>query len=194
MNTAGTRPDRHTTRTRNLVLCGMSTVLIVICSYITIPIIIPITLQTFAISLLLLLLGGKKGTVCILLYLLLGACGIPVFHGMTGGIGILFGNTGGYLIGFLGMGLCFMLLNSCNKNSTWLKVLTLMLGLMICYFIGTLWFAAFFTSGTTKDTLLQICITCVFPFIIPDLIKIFFAVFLSGVIKKALPDYFDHPN
>ena len=71
----------------------------------SIPTTVPFTLQTCAVFLAVGVLGGKRGTLSILIYLLLGAIGVPVFAGFTGGIGIVLGTTGGYIIGFLFSGL-----------------------------------------------------------------------------------------
>lgn len=187
MNTKHQSPDSQRMRTRNLVLCGMLTVLIVICSYITIPFVVPITLQTFAITFLLLLIGGKRGLICIALYLLLGACGIPVFHGMTGGPGILFGNTGGYLFGFLAMGMIYLLFTFGQKVPLWRKSIGLIIGLLSCYLIGTLWFAYLYIEGPIHSAIAEVLLTCVVPFILPDLIKISFAIFLARIVGKTLP-------
>ena len=69
--------------------------MITICSWISIPTLVPFTLQTFAVFLTVGLLGGKRGTMAVLVYVLLGAIGIPVFAEFTGGIGIILNNTGG---------------------------------------------------------------------------------------------------
>ena len=87
-------------RILSMVYCSLFTVIIALCSYITIPVVIPFTLQTLGIFLALELLGGKKGTFCVLLYILLGAVGVPVFSGFRGGLGVLLSNTGGYIMGF----------------------------------------------------------------------------------------------
>lgn len=188
MNTTQHRPDAKRSRTRSLSFCAMATVLIVICSFITIPFVIPITLQTFAIAFILLLLGGKRGLISILLYLLLGACGLPVFHGLTGGLGILFGNTGGYLFGFIAMGLIYMIFTFGDKVSLGRKTAGLIAGLFSCYFIGTLWFVVFYIDVPIQTAITEVLLTCVIPFVLPDILKIGFAVFISGIVKKAFPE------
>lgn len=180
----------HKNRTRSVVYCGMFTVFIAICSYISLPIVIPVTLQTFAIFLLLFLLGGKKGSICILIYLLLGACGLPVFHGMTGGIGILLGNTGGYLFGFLMIGLVYWLLTTLFHKQSRMKIPALICGLIGCYTIGTLWFAVFYVEDITTGSIFGILSTCVIPFLFPDFLKLVLALFVSSLIRKALPNEF----
>ena len=90
---------RHSVK--SLTLIALFAVIIAICSWVTIPFyVVPFTLQTLGIFLTLRFLGSKRGTVAIAVYLVLGALGVPVFAGFTGGIGRLLGPTGGYLVGF----------------------------------------------------------------------------------------------
>ena len=82
-------------KTKDMALIGLFAALLAICSWISIPTTIPFTLQTMGVFLAVGLLGGKRGTISILLYLLIGAVGVPVFSGFKGGIGALAGPTGG---------------------------------------------------------------------------------------------------
>ena len=91
---------QSTTKTRNMVYIAMFAVLISICSWISIPSAVPFTMQTFGIFLAVAVLGGKRGSLAVLVYLLLGLVGVPVFAGFSGGIGCLAGTTGGYIVGF----------------------------------------------------------------------------------------------
>ena len=70
--------------TRDLCFCAIGAALIAVCAWISIPADVPFTLQTFAIFTVCGLLGGKRGTVSVLVYLLLGAVGAPVFAGFRG--------------------------------------------------------------------------------------------------------------
>ena len=83
------------TKTLDLVYTAMGVTLICVCSWINIPMTVPFTLQTFAIPAVLLILSGKRGTIATIVYVIMGAIGIPVFAGFTGGVGIILGNTGG---------------------------------------------------------------------------------------------------
>ena len=94
----------------DLVYMAFGAVLIAICSWISIPTTVPFTMQTFAVFFVLSALGGKRGTLSILVYVLLGAIGLPVFAQFTSGVGILLGSTGGYIVGFLLMGLTYWLM------------------------------------------------------------------------------------
>ena len=86
-------------KTLNLVYIALFAVLIAICSWLAIPTIVPITLQTLAVYLTVSLLGWKRGLAAICVYILLGLVGVPVFSGFRAGMGVLSGPTGGYIIG-----------------------------------------------------------------------------------------------
>ena len=90
-------------KTRDLTLIAVFAAVIAVCAWISIPAAVPFTLQTLGIFLAVGLLGGRRGTISVGVYLLLGAVGAPVFSGFNGGIGYLLGATGGYLLGFLAM-------------------------------------------------------------------------------------------
>ena len=106
-------------KTLNLVYIAFFAVLIVICSWISIPTLVPFTLQTFAIYLTVLLLGWKRGLGAILVYILLGIVGVPVFSGFKAGLGVVAGPTGGYIIGFIFLALV-MGAKMCIRDSLWL--------------------------------------------------------------------------
>ena len=92
-------------RTQDIAYIAIFTALMAVCSWISIPTAIPFTLQTMAVVLAVGLLGGKRGTLAVTAYVLLGAVGAPVFANFSGGIGILLGQTGGYILGFIGSAL-----------------------------------------------------------------------------------------
>ena len=100
----------------------------------------PFTMQTFAVFCSLLILGGKRGTAAIGLYLFMGLIGLPVFSGFRGGIAHLIGPTGGYLIGFLFSGIIYTLWEPLLSGRKMLRWIVLALSQIVCYLIGTLWF------------------------------------------------------
>ena len=112
--------------TLDLVYISLFSVLIAICAWIAIPSMVPFTLQTFGVMCTLGLLGGKRGTLAVLVYLLLGAVGIPVFSNFRGGIGMLVGSTGGYLLGFLFSALLYWLLTSLFGNRFFIRVVSML--------------------------------------------------------------------
>ena len=173
----------ESTSVKNLVLTGMFTAVICVLSQISIPTQpIPFTLALFAIFLTGALLPPRAAFLSALVYLLLGAFGLPIFAGFKGGIHVLTGMTGGYLMAYPFMS--FLTSFLANHFKKW-KLLSLasgmILSLILCYFIGTLWFA--FVSDTSFSYALTLC---VFPFIPFDLLKIILALSAGVVIKKAL--------
>ena len=86
---------------RDMAYISLSAAVIAVCAWITVPFTVPFTMQTFAVFLAVLLFGSARGMLSILLYIALGAVGLPVFSSFGGGIGVLIGPTGGYIIGFL---------------------------------------------------------------------------------------------
>ena len=173
-------------KTYKMVYSGIFAVILALCSWLSIPTIIPFTLQTFGVFLTLLILGGRQGTITIFIYLLLGLVGIPVFSNFGAGPGFLFGNTGGYAIGFLFAGLCHWLFEKLFGKKTWISLVSLFFGLFICYGFGTLWFMKLSMNSGSDYGVMAVLTMCVFPFIIPDILKLWFAHLISKRIRPLL--------
>lgn len=171
---------------KNMALCGLFAALFVLCAWLSIPIgDVAITLQTFAIFLCLSVLGGKLGTLTVLVYLLLGAVGIPVFSGFRGGFGALLGPTGGYLTGFLACGLTYWLLTSLFPAR---QTLALLAGLLVCYVFGSLWYYRFYLTAGGSGTITVILIQSLLLYLPPDIVKLFLARRLSKrILEKNSP-------
>ena len=171
---------------KNMALCGLFAALFVLCAWLSIPIgDVAITLQTFAVFLCLSVLGGKLGTLTVLVYLLLGAVGIPVFSGFRGGFGILLGPTGGYLTGFLACGLTYWLLTSLFPAR---QTLALLAGLLVCYVFGSLWYYRFYLAAGGSGTITVILIQTLLLYLPPDIVKLFLARRLSKrILEKNSP-------
>ena len=186
MSSANAVKARDNSKVLDLVYIAIGAALIAICSWISIPTAVPFTLQTFAVFFVLLALGGERGTIATLVYVLLGAVGVPVFAGFSGGIGVLLGNTGGYIIGFLFTGLIYILFTKFFKKNIVMKVVALVLGLAVCYAFGTAWFMHVYMKSSGEVGLLTVLGWCVFPFIIPDLLKLALAVVISKRIEPVI--------
>ena len=171
--------DRKKIGTTDMVYIAIGAVLIAICSWISIPVIVPFTLQTFAVFLLIMLLGGMKATISVAVYILVGAVGVPVFAGFGAGIGVLFGKTGGYIIGFLLMGPIFSLMTKLFGKKLLVQIIALVTGLLVCYAFGTAWFMYIYMRDTGDVGLMTVLSWCVFPYIIPDAAKMAVAVLIS---------------
>jgi biotin transport system substrate-specific component len=172
-------------RVKDLTYIALFAALMAICAWIAIPTPwnVSYTLQTMAVFLAVGVLGGKRGTLAVLVYLLLGAVGLPVFSGFRGGLAALLGTTGGYIIGFLASALLMWALERFVGQSPVKLALSMVLALLVCYAFGTAWFYYFYTQNTGAITLAVVLVKCVTPYIIPDLIKIALAVLLTGRLR-----------
>ena len=173
-------------RTIDLVYIALGAVLITICAWISIPTTVPFTMQTFAVFFVLSALGSKRGTAAIILYMLLGAVGIPVFAQFTSGIGILLGSTGGYIVGFVFMGLVHWLIVHLFGKKLWVEILAMVIGLAGCYAFGTVWFMIVYAQTNGAVGLAMVLAWCVIPFIVPDLIKLGLALTLARRLSPVL--------
>ena len=163
----------------DITLIALMAAVICVCSWITVPIgAVPFTLQTFGVFLALRFLGGKKGTAAIIIYLLLGAAGLPVFSNFGAGVGKILGPTGGYMLGFIFSGITVILLEKFDTQNKYLRIITDSIALFGCYTLGTAWFYLFIgkQSGMSIYAVLS---ACVIPFILPDIAKIAAAEIIS---------------
>ena len=142
---------------------------------------IPFTLQGFAVFAILRLLGWKKGGTAIFVYLALGAVGLPVFSGFCGGYGVLFGQTGGFLFGFLLTAPIYAVFEKLGKGKRLFTALGMAAGLLADYLSGALWYYFLFARGTSFVAALAVT---VLPFLLPDAIKIALALLVSERMKK----------
>lgn len=178
--------NKNKFRTLDLVYMAVCAALICVCTWISIPAVVPFTMQTFAVFAALELLGAKRGSVSVLLYILLGAVGLPVFSNFRGGLGVLFGMTGGYIVGFVFICLVYAAALKLLGSGRWVRIAALVLGLFVCYAFGTIWFINVYTAKSGPISIGTALSMCVFPFIIPDCIKLFLAMLVSGRVKKYL--------
>lgn len=157
--------------------CGVFTAVLCICAWLSVGSGVVFTMQSFGVCLCLLMLGSKWGTVSILSYLVLGAVGLPVFSGFRGGAGALLGATGGFLFGFLFMGLIYWLVTALTKK----PVLGLVLGFLALYTCGTLWFGFLYAP---ENGWVGILLTCVVPYLIPDGLKLALSIYLASRLRR----------
>lgn len=173
-------------KTKTIVLCAIFAALMCVFSVITIPTgIIPVTLGLFGIMLTAVILGAKKGTISVAVFILLGVVGFPVFSGFKGGVQVLFGPTGGYIWGYIPMAIVIGLFASGLSERKWKAVLKLFLGCiagtLVCYALGTVQFMALQKMGLVKSLS-----ACVIPFIPFDLVKAALASYVGYTVRKAL--------
>ena len=171
-------------KTLDMVYIALFACLMAICSWISIPGEVPFTLQTMGVFLAIGLLGGKRGTLAVLVYILMGVIGLPVFSGFSGGIGKLVGVTGGYIVGFLASALVMWAMEALLGKKKWSLALSMVIGLLVCYAFGTAWFMVLYTNSKGAITLGAVLGMCVIPYIIPDVIKIAVALLLTNILKR----------
>ncbi|MDR2587316.1 MAG: biotin transporter BioY [Coriobacteriales bacterium] len=181
--------SQHTSRTRSIVLCGLSIALLAVGAAIQLPLgPIPFTLQTLMLIIILLILTPAEALVAVGGYLVLGAIGLPVFAGFKGGFGVLFGPTGGFLVGFFIaaalVGLIRMVLTRKTHSfytAAALDVLSVVVAVIVYYAAGACWFAL--STGATIQAAFAVCIL---PFLVPDLLKAAAAFVCAQPIRVAL--------
>lgn len=177
----------------NIAITAMFVAIIAVCAWASIPIsAISITLQTFAVCLAAALLGWKRGIAAVVAYILLGLVGVPVFSGFKAGASVLAGITGGYIIGFLFtaaiVGIVSDVLRKVKPKKAVeivIMALAMVVGIIVCYAFGTLWFVFVFNAkNDTPVTVYAALSMCVFPYIVPDLVKVALAVVVYTSTKK----------
>ncbi|CUN11662.1 biotin transporter BioY [Blautia hydrogenotrophica] len=184
MNNTTTVKNRPQNKTRDMVYISFFAIVIAIGSWISIPTMIPFTLQTFAVFITVGILGGKRGAAAVSLYILLGVVGIPVFAGFKGGIGVLLGNTGGYILGFLLTVLVMWGIEKLFGKKTVTLLFSMILGLIVCYAFGTAWFITVYMRTSGNIGVMTVLSWCVIPFILPDLVKIALAILVSKRVSR----------
>ena len=173
-------------KTRDIAYIAMGVALIAICSWISIPMTVPFTMQTFAVCLVTALLGLRRGLWAVAAYILLGAAGAPVFSGFKGGIGALMGPTGGYIVGFLFTALIVGLAVKRFGRSLPALIVSMALGILVCYAFGTVWFMRVYARNSGPIGLGTALGWCVFPYLLPDAVKIALASVLVGRLYPLL--------
>ncbi len=174
--------NRRNMGTRRLSACALMAALIAVCSQIQIPLpAVPINLALFAVHLSGALLGPAGGALSVAVYVLLGMIGVPVFAGFRAGLTVLFGKTGGYILGYF---LCAWLVGFLSRRRPFTfprLCLAMAAGVFVCYFFGTVWFMALTGTGLAASLSL-----CVLPFLPGDAAKIALAAFLGLRLRPAL--------
>lgn len=173
-------------RAVDLAYTALFAVLMMVCAWITVPLTVPFTLQTFGVFAALGTLGGRRGTYAVAAYLLLGLAGLPVFSGFRGGPGVLLGTTGGYILGFLALALLYWAVTARLGQRPVVMAAAMVLGLVVCYAFGTAWFLVAYARTAGSIGLWAALGMCVFPFVVPDLLKIALAMLLSHRLSRHL--------
>ncbi|MDD2959889.1 MAG: biotin transporter BioY [Lachnospiraceae bacterium] len=166
---------------KSMVMAGMFAAVLAVLSQISIPMPsgVPVTLQTFAVALTGFVLGWKLGGMAVVIYVLLGAVGVPVFANLNGGIGVLVGTTGGFIWGFILMVLLCGL-GTAQKSKVMTGIFSA-LGLAVCHLAGILQFCGVMGMGFAQSALLVSI-----PYLVKDIISMVLAFLVGVVIRRYL--------
>lgn len=168
-------------RTIKTVRIGMFAAMTAVLAQISIPMPsgVPLSLQTFAVALSCFVLGAKNGSFSVLIYLLLGAVGLPVFTAFRSGFGVLFGSTGGFLWGFLILGIfCGLSVRQYHKV---IKILFCTAGILLCHLLGVLQFM--FVTHTDFG---QAFLAASMPYLLKDALVVSAAFLTAGKVRRQL--------
>lgn len=168
---------------QKMAIIALMTAVLCILAPISMPVFIspvPISLGVLAVYLTAYVLSPLDATISVIIFILLGTFGLPVFSGYSGGLSKLVGPTGGYIIGFLFTVYISSLFIHMKKGIIF-DVIGMITGLALCYILGTIWFSYQQGKGFIASLLL-----CVVPFLIGDAIKIIVAVILGTQLNKRL--------
>lgn len=179
MNTTG--------KIKKITYISLGVAILAVCSWISIPIgSVPFTMQTFALTTLIMILGTKDAMISLIVYILLGITGLPVYAGFTGGISVFMTPAGGFLIGFIPMVLVSGLLLVILPKGRIMKVLAAEAGILGCYLCGVVYTCALFAGKNQPIEMGAVLMMTVVPYIIPDIVKNVVAVMLGEKIKPII--------
>ena len=176
--------DNQKIKTKQMVLIALMTAVTCVLGPLSIPLPfspVPISLTNFAIFLAIFVLGMENGTISFIIYLLLGAVGVPVFSSFRGGLQVLAGATGGYLIGFIFLALIMGFALDHFDRKLVPTIIGMIIGMAICYIFGTAWLA-----GQLGMSFVAALGVGVIPYLPGDTAKIIIAIIAGPQIRKAV--------
>lgn len=172
---------------RDMVFCALFAALTAVAAQILLPLPftpVPVSLALLVPMLAGRLLGFKRGVISQLLYVLLGLLGLPVFASMRSSAGVLFGSTGGYIIGYIITAAVCGLVWKNDRTSFWKGVLSMLLGTAGCYLCGTVWYIVL-----TQSNLWAALMACVVPFLPGDAVKIAAGAYLAKKVEPIFKNW-----
>ncbi len=173
-------------RAKDLAYIAIFVAIMAVCSWISIPLpLIVFTMQTFAVSFAAFFLGFRRSLLAIIAYLILGACGVPVFNSFTAGVSSIVGVTGGFLVGFIPMVMVISIIFEATKKSFWGGIVAGAVGLIVLYIVGLPWMTAIGGGvDQTFGTRLWANLVGMLLFLLFDFIKMILALTLTKVVGK----------
>lgn len=168
---------------RRITAVSLLTALFAVSSYIQLPMAIPVTLQTFVLSMCLYLFGTSLTVKMLAVYTLAGCIGIPVFSSFRAGISVLLEPTGGYILGFFLMTLCYGVLQKVLPCFRMKNQITALVSLVPLYVCGSVWYALVYLKGNYAGVWAVVWV-CVLPYIVPDAVKVLLGSLCAVKLKK----------
>lgn len=169
-------------KVQTLTFIALSTAITCIIGPLSIPIgPVPISLTILAIFISVYAIGLKRSMVSLLLYILIGFVGLPVFSNFKGGFNVLIGPTGGYIVGFIFVVLCTGFAIEHYESKVYMHVIGMAVGTLLCYALGTTWLAF---QG--HMTFFEALLAGVIPFVWADALKIAIAAIAGPRLRRAL--------
>ena len=175
--------DNQKIKTKQMVLIALMTAVTCVLGPLSIPLPfspVPISLTNFAIFLAIFVLGMKNGTISFIIYLLLGAVGVPVFSSFRGGLQVLAGPTGGYLIGFIFLALIMGFALDHFDRKLVPTIIGMIIGMVVCYAFGTVWLAKLLSLSFKEGLMMG-----VIPYLPGDAAKIIIAAIVGPKLYGA---------
>lgn len=170
-------------KTLRIAYTALCAAVFVVCSWIAVPSSPPFTLQTLAVFTAVGTFGVKVSLSAYSVYLTLGSVGLPVFAGFNGGLHVVLGPTGGFLFGFLlAIIVCGIMITFLGDRVVFIA-LSMGAGLVITYLTGAMLYAACWLGGITESSVKVALLQCVVPFVIPDILKISVAIYITKNLK-----------
>ena len=166
-----------------LTTVSVSVSILVLCSWISIPLTVGITLQLLAVFLISAIFPLTVSLTAIVGYLLLGIVGVPVFASFNTGISAIVGPSGGFLLALLAVPLIISPVRRRYNDGKLLFLVMMTVSLIVVYTVGSVWYGVVYLNGS--GTLLEVLSVCVLPFVIPDFIK----MILASLIYRRINPY-----
>lgn len=172
-------------KAQKIAVTGILAAIICLLAPFSVPVgAIPISLATFAIYIVSCMVKTKISVCAVIIYILLGAVGLPVFSAFSGGLHIITGVTGGYIIGYIPCSLIIGLLTDKFENKKFVYPFSMLLGTAACYLVGILWY-----MYHTESSFASAAAVCIIPFFVGDIIKISAACAIGITLRKRLALY-----
>lgn len=174
--------ERSLSAVRMIALVAVFTALMCVISPISIPIQpVPITLATLMVYLIAAVFSYKIAPAIIVMYILLGMAGLPVFAGFRGGLEVIAGPTGGFIVGYVLGAICESLLITFFKDKKWMYPVAMVGATFFIYLFGLIWFMIYMNG---EYTLAQALMACVVPFLLGDALKIVVSTLIAIPLRK----------